>query len=117
MQSNILPNSLNFCPIRKISPSKKKKKVLRHNMALPLNFLQFPDIFGGQSKLTEKLKNSAFNIFLVVNEPEDQKFSLKNSKFQQILGPGWRFHGIFSSFQIFLAGNNHNSRKNSKTQL
>jgi hypothetical protein len=35
--------------------------------------------------------------FLVVNEPEEQEFSLKKSNFQQILGSGWRLHGIFSS--------------------
>jgi hypothetical protein len=29
------------------------------------------------SKLTKKLENSALNMFLVVNEPEEQKFSLK----------------------------------------
>jgi hypothetical protein len=33
-----------------------------------------------QSKLTEKLKNSVLNMFLVVNEPEKQKFSLKKIK-------------------------------------
>jgi hypothetical protein len=43
-------------------------------------------------------------MFLVVNEPEEQEFFLKKSKFQQILGSGWRLHGIFSSFQKFLAG-------------
>jgi hypothetical protein len=36
---------------------------------------------GRQSRLTEKLKNSALNMFLVVNEPEEQEFSLKKSKF------------------------------------
>jgi hypothetical protein len=60
-------------------------------------------LVGQQSKLTEKLENSALNLFLVVNVPEKLKFSLKTSKFQQILGSGWRLHGIFSSFQIFLA--------------
>jgi hypothetical protein len=61
---------------------------------------------GQQSKLTGKLKKSALNIFLVVNELEEQEFSLKKSKFQEILGSGWgwRLHGIFSSFEIFLAG-------------
>jgi hypothetical protein len=43
-------------------------------------------------------------LFLVVNEPEEQEFSLKKSKFQKILGFGWRLHGIFSVFRIFLAG-------------
>jgi hypothetical protein len=43
-------------------------------------------------------------MFLVVNKPEEQEFSLKKSKFQQILGSGLRLHGIFSGFQIFLAG-------------
>jgi hypothetical protein len=61
---------------------------------------------GQQSKLAENFKNSALNMFLVVNEPEKQEFSLKTSKFKQILGSGWRLHGSFSisSFQIFLAG-------------
>jgi hypothetical protein len=36
---------------------------------------------GQQSKTTEKFKNSALNMFLVVNDPEKQKFSLKISKF------------------------------------
>jgi hypothetical protein len=36
----------------------------------------------------------------VVNEPEEQKFSLKKSKFQQILGSGWRLHRIFSTLQF-----------------
>jgi hypothetical protein len=36
-------------------------------------------------KLTEKHKNSALDMFLVVNDPEEQEFSLKKSKFQQIL--------------------------------
>jgi hypothetical protein len=40
-------------------------------------------------------------MFLGVNEPEEQEFSLQKSKFQQILGTGWRLHGIFSSFQFF----------------
>jgi hypothetical protein len=57
-----------------------------------------------QSKQTKKVENSAQNMFLVVNEPEEQEFSLQKSKFQQILGSGWRLHGIFFSFQIFLAG-------------
>jgi hypothetical protein len=39
-------------------------------------------------------------MFLVVNEPEEKEFSLKKSKFQQILGSGWRLHEIFTSFQI-----------------
>jgi hypothetical protein len=39
----------------------------------------------------------------VVNEPEEQEFYLKKLKFQQILESFWRLHGIFSSFQIFLA--------------
>jgi hypothetical protein len=44
-------------------------------------------------------------MFLVmVNEPEEQKFLLKKSKFLKILGSGWRLYGIFSSFQIFLTG-------------
>jgi hypothetical protein len=43
-------------------------------------------------------------MFLEVNEPEEQEFSLKTSKFQQILGSGWRLHENFSSFQIFSAG-------------
>jgi hypothetical protein len=43
-------------------------------------------------------------MFLVANEPEEQEFSLKKSKFQQILGTGWRLHGIFPSFQIFMTG-------------
>jgi hypothetical protein len=59
---------------------------------------------GQQSKQTKKLENSALNMFLVVNEPEEQEFSLQKSKFQQILGSGWRLHRIFFSFQIFLAG-------------
>jgi hypothetical protein len=33
---------------------------------------------------------SALNMFLVVNEPEEQEFSLKKSKFQQILGNMFR---------------------------
>jgi hypothetical protein len=37
-------------------------------------------------------------MFLVVNEPEEQEFSLKKTKFQEILGFGWHLHGIFSSF-------------------
>jgi hypothetical protein len=37
-------------------------------------------------------------MFLVVNEPEEQEISLKKSKFKEILGSGWRLHGIFSSF-------------------
>jgi hypothetical protein len=45
---------------------------------------------GQQSKLTEKLGNSALNMFLVVNEPEEKEFSLKKSKFQQILRSVWR---------------------------
>jgi hypothetical protein len=59
---------------------------------------------GQQSKLTKKFENSALNSFLVVTEPEEQKFSLKKLKFQQIVESGWCLHGIFSSFQIFLAG-------------
>jgi hypothetical protein len=43
-------------------------------------------------------------MFLVVNEPEEQEFSLKKSKFQEILGYDWRLHGIFSKSQIFQAG-------------
>jgi hypothetical protein len=43
-------------------------------------------------------------MFLVVNEPEEQEFSLKKSKFHKILGSGWRLHENFSSIQIFLAG-------------
>jgi hypothetical protein len=35
---------------------------------------------GQQSKLTKKLEKSALNMFLVVNEPEEQKFSLKKIK-------------------------------------
>jgi hypothetical protein len=62
---------------------------------------------GQQSKITEKLKNSALNMFRVVNELEEQKFFLKTLKFQQILRSGWRLHGIFSS-QIFLAGQQSN---------
>jgi hypothetical protein len=57
-----------------------------------------------QSKLTEKLENSALNIFLVVNEPEEQEFSLKKSKFHQIMGSGWRLHRIFSNLKKKLAG-------------
>jgi hypothetical protein len=38
-------------------------------------------------------------MFLVVNEPEGQEISLKNSKFQQILGSRWRLHGI--SLRVF----------------
>jgi hypothetical protein len=68
-------------------------------------FLGFRTFLTEQSsKLTEKLKNSAPNMFLVVNEPEEQEFSLEESKFQHILESGWRSHRIFSSFQIFLAG-------------
>jgi hypothetical protein len=52
---------------------------------------------GQQSKLTEKLENSSLNIFLVVNESEEQAFSLKKSKLQQILGSGWRLNGIYSA--------------------
>jgi hypothetical protein len=53
---------------------------------------------GQQSELTKKLENSALNMFLVVNEPEEQEFYLKKSKFQEILGFGWRLLGIISSF-------------------
>jgi hypothetical protein len=36
---------------------------------------------GRQSKLTKKkLENSALNMFLVVNEPKEQEFSLKKSR-------------------------------------
>jgi hypothetical protein len=66
---------------------------------LPL-FLSFRSFFAGQqSRQTKKLENSALNKFLVVNEPEEQEFSLK--KIQQILRSGLRLHGIFSSCQIF----------------
>jgi hypothetical protein len=65
---------------------------------------------GQQSKLTKIFKNSAPNRFLVVKEPEEQEFSLKKSKFEQILGSGWRLHGIFSSFQIFWLANNQNEK-------
>jgi hypothetical protein len=54
---------------------------------------------GKQSKVTEKLKNSALNMFLVVNEPEKRaEISLKKSKFQQILGN--MFRAEFSSFSV-----------------
>jgi hypothetical protein len=43
-------------------------------------------------------------MFLMVNEPEEQEFSLEKSIFQEILEFCWRLHGIFSIFQIFLAG-------------
>jgi hypothetical protein len=70
-----------------------------------LLFFGVSGLFGWPTiVLTKKLENSALNMFLVVNEPEEQEFSLKISKFQAILGSDWRLHGIFSSFQIFLAG-------------
>jgi hypothetical protein len=43
-------------------------------------------LVGQQSKQTKKLENSAINLFLAENEPEEQEFSLQKSKFQQILG-------------------------------
>jgi hypothetical protein len=43
-------------------------------------------------------------MFLVVNDPEEQEFSLKKSKIHQILGSSGRLHVIFNSFQNFLAG-------------
>jgi hypothetical protein len=61
--------------------------------------LSFRNFLAGQQS-----KNSALHMFLVVNQLEEQEFSLKKSKFQQILGSGRRLHGIFSSSQIFLAG-------------
>jgi hypothetical protein len=66
-----------------------------------LNKSKFPQILGSgwrlhgifssfqifladqQSKLMEKLENSALNKFLVVSEPENQKFSLKNQNFSR----------------------------------
>jgi hypothetical protein len=45
-------------------------------------------------------------------EPEEKECSLKKSKYQKILGSVWRLHGIFSSFQIFLAGQQLNLTKN-----
>jgi hypothetical protein len=56
-------------------------------------------------------------MFLVVNDPEEQKFSLKTSKFQQILGSGWRLHGIFSSFQFFFGWPTIKTNGKLKTQL
>jgi hypothetical protein len=46
--------------------------------ALFLSFRIF--LAGQQSKLTEKLKKSDPNMFLVMNEPEEQEFSLKKIK-------------------------------------
>jgi hypothetical protein len=63
---------------------------------------------GQQSKLTEKFKNLALNMFLVVNDPEQQEFSLKKSKFQQILGSGWRLHGTLQFSNFFWLFNNQN---------
>jgi hypothetical protein len=61
--------------------------------------LEFPEFLAGQqSELTKKLEHSALNMFLVVNEPEEQEFSLKKSKFQQI--PGNMFRAEFSSFSV-----------------
>jgi hypothetical protein len=68
--------------------------------ALFLSFRTF--VAGQQSKRTKKLENSALNIFLVVNEPEEQKFSLKKSKFQQSRGSGWRLHGISPVSSFFI---------------
>jgi hypothetical protein len=69
-------------------------------------FSSFQFFLTGQpSELTNKLKNLALNMFLVVNEPKEQEFSLKKSKFQEILGSDWRLHGIFSSSQIFRLAN------------
>jgi hypothetical protein len=54
-----------------------------------------------QNGKTQKLSP---NMFLVVNEPEEQEFSLEQSKFQQNTVSSWRLHGFLSNFQIFLAG-------------
>jgi hypothetical protein len=68
-------------------------------------FWSFRTFLAGQkSELTKKLENSALNMFLVVNEPKEQKFSLKKSKLQEILGSDRFLHGVFSSSQIFSAG-------------
>jgi hypothetical protein len=77
----------NFRPLVPLSNS--------HGFTLDEFFFSFWTFLAGQqSKLKEKLENSALNRFLVVNEPEEQEFSLKKLKFQQILRSGWRLHGM-----------------------
>jgi hypothetical protein len=53
-----------------------------------------------------KISNKKFSFVpsLIQYFPHIPYVASKKSKFQQILGSGWRLHGIFSSFQIFLAG-------------
>jgi hypothetical protein len=53
-------------------------------LALAWNFLQFLDFFDWPTIETNgKRKNSALNMFLVMNEPEKQEFSLKKPNFSR----------------------------------
>jgi hypothetical protein len=58
---------------------------------------------GQQSKLTEKLENSAPNMFLVVNEPEEQEISVKKSnisRFWELVGTCMEFSPVSRFFWL-----------------
>jgi hypothetical protein len=97
----LIDGSFVISPVYDFYPSSTRLDRTFYILYLFLYLIFFDFLAGQQSKLTKKLKNLALNMFLVVNEPGEQKFSLKKSKFLQILGSGLRLHENFFQFLNF----------------